>query len=68
MRKLANEEMREGCGKCNVFGFLLRIMQSEGTVVKGLIFSAITLILRLSFAHPSLCLRSAFERAPRGFW
>ena len=68
MRKLGNVEMREGCGKCNVLWILLRIMQSEGTVVKGLMFSEITLILRSAFALPSPCLRSAFEMAQRGFW
>ena len=43
-------------------------MQNEGTVLKCLIFSYVTLILRLSFAHPSLCLRDGYKVASRGFW
>ena len=59
---------RGGCRKCNVLGVLLRIMQSEGVKVKGLIFSEVTLILRSPFAHLSLCLRSGSKVASRGFW
>jgi len=43
-------------------------MQSEGMVVKGLLFSHITLILRSPFALLSPCLRDGFEVASRGFW
>ena len=47
--------------------FSLRIMQSEVLVLKSLIFSEVTLILRSPFALPSVCLRSAFEMAPSCF-
>gem|GEM_PF-5398477 len=74
MRKLANEKIRklgdtgENCIKCGVWEILLRIMQNEGTVVKCLVFSELTLILRSPFALPSPCLRDGFEVASRGFW
>ena len=40
-------------------------MQNEGTEVKDLIFSEVTLILRSPFALPSVWLRSAFVTAIR---
>ena len=59
--------MREDCGKCNVFGVLLRIMQCVGMEVNCLIFSYVTLILRSPFALPSVWLRDGFEVAPSCF-
>ena len=76
MRKLANEEIgklgnegRRGvfCGKCNVLGILLRIIQNEKKGGKRLLFSDITLTLRSPFALPSVRLRDGFEVAPSCF-
>jgi len=43
-------------------------MQSEGLILKCLIFSKVTLVVRSPFALPSVCLRSAFEMTPSWFW